>query len=281
MKQHQNYDKIFKENLEKMSILILSKIGHISLSNLENIVTHLPKTIERQADFLKIGTDILTQERKVFHVEFQTAIHPKMDKRELLYYALLYDKYELPIKQFVIYLGEGEWKTPIEIKHDSLTFKYEVICLNAIDYQLFINSEIPEEIILSILADFKKEDISTIIRTIIQRLQLKSESIGDFHKYITQLEILSNLRNLQPEIVKNLTTMPITFDITKDLRYQQGVEKGIEKGKEEGIQLGADKHTNQVIKTAFKKGMSAELIADILNISVQEVIERINSMGLM
>jgi predicted transposase/invertase (TIGR01784 family) len=100
-----------------------------------------------------------------------------------------------------------------------------------------------------------------------------------------QLEILSNLRNLQTQIVKQISAMPITFDIKKDLRYQQGkeegIEEGIEKGIEKGIQKGRDEEINDVIRNARKNGISINLIADILNISVNEVTLRMKKMRLL
>ena len=59
-------------------------------------------------------------------------------------------------------------------------------------------------------------------------------------KFFLQLEILSNLRNLQAEIIKQFSTMSIHFDIKKDLRYQQGIEQGIEQGKAQGIEQGIE-----------------------------------------
>jgi hypothetical protein len=39
---------------------------------------------------------------------------------------------------------------------------------------------------------------------------------------VKPLEILSNLRNLQALIIKQLEIMALTYDIEKDIRFQQG-----------------------------------------------------------
>ncbi|MCW5924165.1 MAG: hypothetical protein KIS77_17720 [Saprospiraceae bacterium] len=44
------------------------------------------------------------------------------------------------------------------------------------------------------------------------------------HRYITQLEILATLRNLQPQTIQPIEAN----DIITDILNQQGVEKGIE-----------------------------------------------------
>ena len=155
MNQHQDYDKIIKETIEKLGTPILQKLLGIDASSIENISSAVPRTIERRADFLKSGIDAVDFVRKLFHLEFQSEVHKKMLERLLVYYALFYEKYEMPVKQYVIYLGAGKWTAETAVDLSNLRFSYEVIAINAIDYELFVNSDQPEEIILSILANFK------------------------------------------------------------------------------------------------------------------------------
>jgi hypothetical protein len=239
-KQHQDYDKIFKENLTKTGDALLTKVCGLSHLILENADTTLPRTIERRVDFLKIGTNPETGIRELYHLEFQSAVHPAMAERELLYYAILLEKHRLPVIQYVIYLGEGEWTAPKTLTHKKLNFEYEVICINKIDYELFLASDTPEEIILAILSNFKGENKAQVVKKIITCLQNKTQNRRKLEKYIFQLEILSNLRKLQPIITKQLSTMSIHYDVTTDLRFLQGKEVGAETGKAEGINIGKD-----------------------------------------
>jgi predicted transposase/invertase (TIGR01784 family) len=97
---------------------------------------------------------------------------------------------------------------------------------------------------------------------------------------------------LQSEIVKQISAMPITFDIKKDLRYQQGeedgiekgidlgIEKGIDLGIEKGIDLGRERIINAVIRNAHINGASVESIAKILDLPVNEIKKRMKQMGL-
>jgi predicted transposase/invertase (TIGR01784 family) len=236
MLQHQDYDKLFKENFQRLSQRLLHSFLGLDIASLQSVSTTLPRTIERRADFVALGKHPASQQEEIFHLEFQSQVHPKMNKRGLLYYSLLYDKYELPINQYVIYLGNGNWTAPTTLEHASLNYKYQVIKLNEIDYTLFVASNDPEEIIFSILANFQGEDKEAVIAKIIKALENKSKNQKKLQKYIQQLEILANLRNLQPLIIKHISTMSIYFDIEKDLRYQQGEERGIEKGIQKGIE---------------------------------------------
>ncbi len=54
------------------------------------------------------------------------------------------------------------------------------------------------------------------------------------------MEILSNLRNLQNEVVLKIEDMPIHYNLETDVRYQQGTVRGIEIGEEKGIEKGIE-----------------------------------------
>ena len=152
---HQDYDKIFKENIAKIADILLSKVCKLELENIESVKTTVPRTIERRADVLKMATDKRTGEKKLVHLELQSSNDPNMPWRMLVYKGLFYEIYQLPIEQYVIFLGAGKPTMQTEISLPDLWFRYNIIAINTIDYETFINSEEPEEIILAILADFK------------------------------------------------------------------------------------------------------------------------------
>ncbi len=65
------------------------------------------------------------------------------------------------------------------------------------------------------------------------------------------------MRNLQPEIIKQISTMSIFFDIKQDLRFQQGIEQGISLQAEEDKRLFA---TNLIVNTDFDDAKIAMLV---------------------
>jgi hypothetical protein len=257
MQQHQDYDKIFKESFQALSQTLLSTLIGIDASSLETVSTTLPRTIERRADFVAIGINPNTGKREIFHIEFQSQVHLKMRKRGLLYYGLLYDKHELPVNQYVIYLGANQWTAETVLNHASLSYEYHVISIKEMDYDTFIASEKPEEIVFAILANFRGEDKAKVIEKIILALENKTKNQKKLQKYIQQLEILSNLRNLQPEIIKQISTMSILFDIKQDLRFQQGIEQGISLQAEEDKRIFA---TSLIENTDFDDAKIAILV---------------------
>ena len=173
---HQDYDKIFKENISKIFHILLLKVCKIDVEYIDKVSTTVPRTIERRADVLKIVIDRRTGEKKLIHAELQSANDPNMPWRMLVYFGLFYELHQLPIEQYVIYLGMGKPTMKTHISLPNLSFSYNIIAINTIDYEEFINSDEPEEIILAILADFKNTDKKIIIQKILNNLNEKTKN---------------------------------------------------------------------------------------------------------
>ena len=101
----QDYDKIFKENFEIFIGNLANRILGIDPTVLEEIPDYNQYTIERQPDFLK---KVCTEDGSldyILQIEAQVDDSQKMLKRLFLYYGLLYNDYELSVKQYVLYLS--------------------------------------------------------------------------------------------------------------------------------------------------------------------------------
>ena len=124
-------------------------------------------------------------------------------------------------------------------------------------------------------SDLKGQNKAQVVQQIIKCLKDKTKNKRRLQKYIMQLEILSNLRNLQPEIIKQLNNMSITYDVKTDLRYLQGEEegekKGIKKGKEEGKEEGGEEMLF-VIKLLKKGVLPIKEIAAKAGVSIEKVL---------
>jgi hypothetical protein len=182
-----------------------------------------------------------------------------MHKSMLKYYSMLYDKYDLPVHQIVFYLGRGESKMNRQVFHRQLKFKYKIVELNKIPYKRFLNSNIPEEFILAVLADFQNTDKEKVISKILTKIE--SSENGTFYKQkiVTQLDVISSLRDLQL-IVQKLTDkiMAFDYDIKKDLRYKQG-KKAYQ--------------TEIIINMLRSNRYSLEEIAEITKLKIEEILK--------
>ena len=227
--QSQEYDKIFKENIEELIIPFAEKLLNINPKNLRDIPNDLQTTLERKPDFLKKVVADKTQKGKIkdfiLHIEFQTVDEKDMAHRMNEYYAILYRKYKLDVHQYVFFIGTGKAKMEQLIEAKNLSFRFDVINMQDFSYELFLNSNKPEEVILAILADFGKTDSDTIIKNILQKIKDLPIENSIQKKTVIQLEVLSKLRKLQPQIIKHITAMALTYNIKEDVRYQQGKEE--------------------------------------------------------
>ncbi len=74
----QDYDKIFKENIEQMALPLAEKLLGIRPEKLVDITVDLQQTIERKPDFIKKVVHKDSKKDYILHIEFQVKDEPKM-----------------------------------------------------------------------------------------------------------------------------------------------------------------------------------------------------------
>jgi predicted transposase/invertase (TIGR01784 family) len=264
-----DYDRIFKENIEELILPLAEKVLGIHFPNIEEIGDDLQDTVERKPDFLKLVKHENNNLDYILHIEFQSTDEERMEYRMLEYYSILLRKYAIDVKQYVFYVGTEEPKKMIPfIKTYNLDFRYEIISIQDFSYDTFLNSDKPEEIIMAILGNFKNIAPETIVQQIIIKLY---ELIGQglrLEKYEKQLEILSKLRKLQPITLKILENMAFVYDLETDIRFQQGVEIGEERGEMRGEMKGIEKGIEKLLLAG---SFTVEYIAEIYDVSVNYI----------
>ena len=223
----QEYDKIIKENLEKIVLPLIRRTTGIEPVAGETLYPALHYTIEREADFVQ---KVTTKDGQtiVFHVEFQTTNEKAMVDRMFVYAALIYHAFRLPVRQIVFYIGKGALKMESTLAMPLFEYRYDLVDLQQVSYKEFIGSSLPEEVLLAILGNFGGAPAETVIEEILTRLRTLQESDLALGRSIRQLSMLSMLRDLQPFILKKVERMAFTIDITKDFFYQQGEKQGEE-----------------------------------------------------
>jgi hypothetical protein len=255
------YDKILKENAGKFFLSLSQKYLGIDIQKSEELKDKLQTTLEKEADFLRI-IHTPAGEKLILHLEFQTADEKDMLYRMQEYFAILQKKYKLPVKQFVIYLGETEPQMQTELRAEEVFRGFELKNLHQFDYETMLNSEIPEEIMLAILCDFKQEEAEDILGKIISRLKALSKNQITLQKYIRQILVLARLRNLSALTSKQLKDMALVYDIEQDALYQEGEQKGELRKTIKGIQ-----------KALVQKVLTLEQIADLFEVSLDFVLK--------
>jgi predicted transposase/invertase (TIGR01784 family) len=102
--QANQYDKIFKENLEAALPGLIKNLLGIHAVHTEELPDDIQHTKERKPDVLKKVTD-KSGETFVLHIEFQVKDEPEMVYRMAEYYIMLLRQYQLQVRQYVIYIG--------------------------------------------------------------------------------------------------------------------------------------------------------------------------------
>jgi predicted transposase/invertase (TIGR01784 family) len=261
----QDYDKIFRENLAEIILPLVRKTVGLNPSKLENLPEKLQRTVERIPDFLKKVVDSGI-DPYILHIEIQTTDTPDMVYRMLEYAAMMLRKYKIVVRQYVFYIGEGRAKMPVQLETGSLRYQYILINLSEIPYQQFISSNKPEELILTVLADFQREEPREIISQILQKLHQTAPDHLQLGKFIRQLEILSQLRNFNSIVSEEAETMAQGFDITIDRLYKKGREEGLKDGEKQAWR-------KSIFSLLRKKTFSIEQIAELLEVPVELVAD--------
>lgn len=275
-----DYDKIVQENLAPNIVSFVEYFLGLDIPKTESIVGKLGRTVEKEPDFMfKVIHDdskelINSKKRKkkknkdyIIHLEFQTLLKKRkfyMVLRMLFYKTLLLLKFNLPVRQYVIYMSEEPHGMALEYKDEHTYHRMEVIDMKEIDYKLFLQSGRPEIAVFAILGNFHKETPKKVITEIILKLKTLVGEQVSLSKYSNQLRILSKLRSFEAITFKILENMPLTIDVETDVLYLKGQEIGKEIGKEIGTSLGKkEQSVVTVINMLLKTNFSIEQIADL------------------
>ncbi|WP_229376264.1 hypothetical protein [Fibrella aquatilis] len=164
-KQVNQYDKIIKENIEDVIPNLMRDVLKITAVESEEIPDDVQHTKERKPDVLKKVTDE-TGDTFILQIEFQVANEEEMIYRMAEYYVMLARKYKLPVRQFVIYLGRGFPTMTTFLNSPPFQFSFKLIPFKQLDYKAFLTSDKPQEIVLSVLADFKGTKKEAVLQQI-------------------------------------------------------------------------------------------------------------------
>ena len=218
------FDKILKENFEVVLPPFLKRYFGLNIVAFEKLDTKLQTTIEKETDFIRIVTTV-EGERFILHIEFQAKNESDMIYRIKEYDGIIQRKHQLEIRHFVIFLGAGKMTMRAQLHENEVFRGFEVLNLNELNYDDFLMSQIPEEIIFAILCDFKGEQEEKVVRSIFTKLKKVSNHPVKLKKFVRQLEMLSHLRKLDELINKISYEMPVLIDVKESAFYKRGVRE--------------------------------------------------------
>jgi hypothetical protein len=252
------YDKIFKEDAEEIFLpLIEMKLG-VKIKSFKPFKAKMQTTLEREMDFF-YEVETIEDKKLLVHIEFQTEDDMEILYRKGEYHGIALNLKKMEIKHIVIYLGIKEPLMPTKLPEEQVYRGFDLIDVHALDHQQLLESQVPDVIILAVLADYPPEKAESVLRLILRQLKIACKSTSELSKYIKQLVVLSRLRKIEDLTIKITEDMPISYDVETDYLYKKGNEKGMEREKIE------------VICQARQEGSSIEYIAKIVRLSPEQV----------
>ncbi len=273
-KQRNQYDKIFKENIEAAIPGLIERLLGIRALTSEELPDALQHTREREPDVLKKIKDT-NGDIFILQVEFQVTDESEMVYRMAEYYLMLYRKYQLEVAQYVLYLGEKPPGMCTKLETRKMTFRFPLITLSEVDYRLFLASNQPEEVIFALLGDFGSDRPEEALGNIIRRVEETTQSDFALKRKWVQLRILSQLRSLVIQTGKLMEGISTFFKEENDILYKRGIEKGIATGMSRQELLDKRAFTISLIReTTFDNGKIARLTG-VAPAFVQHVREEI------
>ncbi|HFA51893.1 MAG TPA: hypothetical protein ENJ95_22990 [Bacteroidetes bacterium] len=250
------YDRIIKEIIEptlQPLVEILLSLRYVKAMEMEDKIQY---TLEREGDHLKML--VLEDERKhqVMHLEFHVK-DEDLGKVMLLKKGMLTIITDLPVLQYVVYLGDKKKLKNLRpfFKDNYTDHRFKVVRLKDFSYKRFLETDIPEAAIWAILADYEGQKPEEVIKEILLKIDQLSTNKTEQGQHVRRLEVLSNLRKLQPLFIKISNDMAFLYDLETDIRFKQGKDIGEKKGIEKGIGIGEKKGIEKGIGIGEKKGI--------------------------
>jgi len=285
-----DYDKIFKENLEELIPYLLQLVAKWDIPKLETLKDKHQITIEREMDDLKKVVHDDPALDYGLHWEIQGK-DEDMRRRMLLYFAMFYHKYNMRLRQIIIYIGDEPANLIKQnvLEMENIRLEFSVLDLRSVPKDVFLQSDKPECVILAILSDFGSDKPDLVVRQILDNLVKLIGRVPRLKKYQKQLHVLSRLRKLTVITKNAIDAMPIHYDIETDELYLEGIEKGIEKGREQGKEEGREegleegvrlKAEENVINMLKREQFTLRDITEIINVSEEFVLEIAQRLGL-
>ncbi len=247
-----DYDNVvkqcFKEAIKTGDIKkICRELKDADLSDFEYIEQRL-----NYPQKLEIDLGIKTKSG-IIHFEFQASNDANMPYRMLLYFIVLTNIYQLPVKQIVIYIGKDKMNMPDSYTRDNIHFKFSLIDFSSLNIETFAEVSNLKVKILQILT--KQGLTENSIGSLIKQLE-QINSKAKQKKIVEFMATLANLRNNGIILIKRFfeVFMSKTIVHLEDLdSFNRGQAKGEAMGLAKGEAMGLARGLINLIEAKFGK----------------------------
>jgi predicted transposase YdaD len=187
--------------------------------------------------------------------------------------------------QYLLYIGKPRLSMANGISTEQFHYRYQMLDMQQMDYQFFIQQNSADALVLAVLCDFKELEPRAAVHEILTRLiAIQQDDAKGLREYVSMLEILATNRDLNINIKQEFKMLEIeieqlpSFLIGEERGIKKGIKKGLKQGIEKGIEKGIEQgahHKAVAIAKQLLNLMSPVEVARITGLTVAEV-ENIN-----
>jgi hypothetical protein len=236
----------------------------------------------------------------LIHIEVQGYEDKNFPERMFCYFYRLKDRFGIEITALAIFTDKNPKYKPKKYHRELLGTKinyefniYKVLSQKESELKKSINPF--ALIVLATLAALKKgkkndAEIAEVKRNLIKLLyersysKLQIQKLFLFINYYIRFAEPKNALIFAEEIISTyqpkieiMGILEACIELQKEHEIEYAMNKGIDLGKEIGIDLGIENKTIEVVLTAHSKGISVDLIAEIVKLPILKVQEIINN----
>jgi len=194
------YDLVVKDLFQRDHPSLLDQLtGGVPVREILNV--ELARVEERRADLVLSLAD-----RTILLIEFQSGNDQDMPYRMGIYCLLLGQKYRRRVRQVVLYVGQAKMRMEDHVDLGETKAACTLMDIREMDSQKFMTSGRPGDLALAMLANGGPEQVSEIAR------RAATFEGAERQRVLTQLVVLSGLRQLSGQLTMELKAMGITTD---------------------------------------------------------------------
>jgi len=191
------YDLVVKDLFQRDHPSLLDQLtGGVPVREILNV--ELARVEERRADLVLSLAD-----RTILHIEFQSGNDQDMPYRMGIYCLLLGQKYRRRVRQVVLYVGQAKMRMEDHVDLGETKAAYTLMDIREMDSQKFMASGRPGDLALAMLANGGPAR---------DRQRAARVEGAERQRVLTQLVVLSGLRQLSGQLTMELKAMGITTD---------------------------------------------------------------------
>ena len=273
----QEYDVTAKNIFSNLADDIASYFLGLKFTKLDELNIEFTTIESRESDMVFKST---TENGDIaLHIEFQTYNDSKMPYRMLRYAAEIMEKHNLIPCQVVVYLSKNELKMDNNLDYhlgeeNLLNFRYRIIDVGKIKFEDIVKTKYYDLYTFLPVADEDKrqKEKEAYLRKCAEAIRDMPVDKAKKSYIVTTAEILAGII-YDEEVIEKIFSEVIGMSILKEFKIYKKI---LEKGKLEGKKEGEKEKSTKIAKELLKKGMSIDEIAEVTELSKEEIKKLLN-----